>query len=186
MSRSPGKRRRRPAPLLAAMPRRLLLRPRPRYRPSAAWLYRLCGSGRKPKGLWAGTTDNGAASAPTRHILPYDSRPIPRPEKQATSPAFPGRRISRADGPNLAFPGHFANKSSDFIEINPRSNLLSQKILQKNPKYFSKSTRGPTSSLSSFCKKPPNFSGLQPAVQALLGWLATRSVGLNGPNSAPC
>ena len=68
MSRSPGKRRRRPAPLLAAMPRRLLLRPRPRYRPSAAWLYRLCGSGRKPKGLGAGTTDNGAASAPTRHM----------------------------------------------------------------------------------------------------------------------
>jgi len=86
-------------------------------------------------------------------ILPYDSRPIPTPEKQATSPAFPGRRISRTDGPDLAFPGHFANKSSDFIEINPRSNILSQKILQKNPKYFSKSTRGPTSSLSSFCKK---------------------------------
>jgi len=119
-------------------------------------------------------------------ILPYDSRPIPRPEKQATSPAFPGRRISRTDGPDLAFPGHFANKSSDFIEINPRSNILSQKILQKNPKYFSKSTRGPTSSLSSFCKKNPNFSRIQPAVQAFLGWLATRSVGLSGPNSARC
>jgi hypothetical protein len=90
-------------------------------------------------------------------ILPYDSRPIPRPEKQTTSPAFPGRRISRADGPDLAFPGHFANKSSYFIEINSRSNLLSQKILQKNHKYFSKSTRGPTSSLSSFCKKTPKL-----------------------------
>ena len=96
-------------------------------------------------------------SSVSLQILPYDSRPIPRPEKQATSPAFPGRRISRANGPDLAFPGHFANKSSEFIEINPRSNLLSQKILQKNPKYFSKSTRGPTSSLSSFCKKTLEF-----------------------------
>jgi len=98
----------------------------------------------------------------------------------ATSPAFPGR----ANGLDLPFPGHFAKKSSDFTEINPQSNLLSQKILQKNPKYFSKSTCGPTSSLSSFCKKNPNFSGIQPAVQAFLGWLATRSVGLSGPNSA--
>jgi len=64
----------------------------------------------------------------------------------ATSPAFPGRPIGRANGLDLPFPGHFAKKSSDFTEINPQSNLLSQKILQKNPQLFPESTRSPTSS----------------------------------------
>ena len=102
-------------------------------------------------------------SSVSLQILPYDSRPIPRPEKQATSPAFPGRRISRANGPDLAFPGHFANKSSNFIEINPQANLLSQEILQKNPKYFFKIN--PWSNfLSQFFlqKKPQTFQKYDP------------------------
>jgi len=79
-------------------------------------------------------------------------------------------------------------------------------ILQKSPRTLKKSTRSPTSSLRTFCKKTlnffqnqpavqrplsvlfakktPIFSEIQPAIQVFLGWLATRSVGLSGPNSA--
>jgi len=48
------------------------------------------------------------------------------------------------DGPDRAFPYHFAKKSSNLREINPRSKFLSQEILQKSPQLFSKSTRSPT------------------------------------------
>ena len=71
-------------------------------------------------------------------IFTNESWPIPRPVSVATSPAFPGRPIGRAKGLDLPFPGHFAKKSSDFKEINPQSNLLSQNILQKNPQFFFK------------------------------------------------
>jgi len=59
------------------------------------------------------------------HISTYESWPIPRPGKQATSPANPGYRIGRADGSDRAFPGHFAKKPSNLIEINPQSKFLS-------------------------------------------------------------
>ena len=97
-------------------------------------------------------------------ILTYESWPIPRLE--------------------CLLPGHFAKKSSDFTEINPQSNLLSQKILQKTLNFFRNqpTVQRPLSVL--FAKKTPNFSEIQPAIQAFLGWLATRSVGLSGPNSA--
>jgi len=58
-------------------------------------------------------------------IFTYESWPISRPVSVATSPAFPGRPIGRANGLDLPFPGHFAKKSSDFTEINPQSNLFS-------------------------------------------------------------
>ena len=45
--------------------------------------------------------------------------------ERATSPANPGRRIGRADGPDRAFPGHFVKKPSNLREINPRSKFLS-------------------------------------------------------------
>jgi len=49
------------------------------------------------------------------------------------------------DGTDHAFPGHFENKNpSNLKEINPWFKFLSQKILQKNPQFFSKSTRRPT------------------------------------------
>ena len=94
-------------------------------------------------------------------ILTYESWPIPRLE--------------------CLLPGHFAKKSSDFKEINPRSNLLSQNILQKNPQFFSKSTRSPTSSLSSLCKKDPEFFRNTTGHPSLLG-LACHS--LRGPQWA--
>ena len=58
-------------------------------------------------------------------ITTYDSRPIPQAGKQATSLASLGRRIGRADGPDRAFPSHFARKPSNLREINPRSKFLS-------------------------------------------------------------
>jgi len=45
--------------------------------------------------------------------------------ERATSPANPGRRIGRADGPDRTFPGHFVKKPSNLREINPRSKFLS-------------------------------------------------------------
>ena len=58
--------------------------------------------------------------------------------KQATSLAIPGRRIGRTNGPDRAFFCHFAKKSSNLREINPRSKFLSQEILQKKPSAFLK------------------------------------------------
>ena len=94
-------------------------------------------------------------------ILTYESWPIPRLE--------------------CLLPGHFAKKSLDFTEINPQSNLLSQKILQKNPQLFPKSTHSPTSSLSSLCKKDPEFFRNTTGHPSLLG-LACHS--LRGPQWA--
>ena len=85
--------------------------------------------------------------------------------------------------------------------------LLFPAVLKKNHRTLQKSTRSPTSSLRKFYKKTLNFfrnqpavqhpfsvlfakkktskfSEMQPTIQAFLGWLATRSVGLSGPNSA--
>jgi hypothetical protein len=64
--------------------------------------------------------------------------PKRRPGSVATSPAIPGRRIGRADGPDRASFGHFAKKFLIFNEINPQSSLLSQTFLRKNPKLFPK------------------------------------------------
>jgi len=103
----------------------------------------------------------------------------------APPPAFSDRPIGRANGPDLPFPGHFTKKSSDFTKINPQSNLLSQKILQKKPS-ASYEIKSQVNVLSQFffVKKTSNFSEIQPAIQAFLGWLAPRSVGLSRPNSA--
>ena len=49
--------------------------------------------------------------------LPYDSWPIPW--ERATSPAALGCPIECADGPDLVFSGHFAQKSSNFLKIQP-------------------------------------------------------------------
>jgi len=47
--------------------------------------------------------------------------------------------------PRSCFPLSFCKKkTSNLREINPRSKFLSQKILQKSPQLFSKSTRSPT------------------------------------------
>jgi hypothetical protein len=56
----------------------------------------------------------------------------------ATSSAVPSRKIDLADGSDRASSSHFAKKLSDFIEINPYSDLLSQVILKKNSQLFSK------------------------------------------------
>ena len=103
-------------------------------------------------------------------IFTYESWPILRLECG---------HVSRYSGRPL--PGHFAKKSSDFTEINSQSNLLSQKILQKNPQLFPKSTHSPTSSLSSLCKKDPEFFRNTTRHPSLLG-LACHS--LRGPQWA--
>ena len=58
-------------------------------------------------------------------IFMYESWPIPRPGKQATSPANPSHQIGQADGSDRAFPRHFAKKTSNLREINPQSKFLS-------------------------------------------------------------
>ena len=77
------------------------------------------------------------------YLLNTKGGPIPWPGSVATSPAVPGRRIGQTNGLDLTFPDHFAKKLSNFIEINPWSNFLSQEFLRKNPQSFSKSTRSP-------------------------------------------
>ena len=49
--------------------------------------------------------------------------PAPKrgPSSVATSPAFPGHRIGRADGPDRASLGLFAKKPLNFSRINPQS-----------------------------------------------------------------
>ena len=86
---------------------------------------------------------NDAARKAKYHLLNTKGGPIPWPGSVATSPAVPGRWIGRTNGLDLVFSGYFAKKTLGFIEINPRSNFLSQEFLRKNPQSFSKSTRGP-------------------------------------------
>jgi len=104
----------------------------------------------------------------------------------ATSPAFPGRPIGRANGLDLPFPGHFAKKILGLYRNQPAVQPLLLENFAKKPSTFS--GINPQSNVLSvlFVKKTSNFSEIQPAIQAFLGWLATRSVGLSGPNSAPC
>ena len=66
--------------------------------------------------------------------------PAPKrgPGKQATSPGIRGRPIGPTNGPDRANLGHFAKRPSNFVEINPQSNLLSQKLLQESPRAFQK------------------------------------------------
>jgi len=63
--------------------------------------------------------------------------------QRATSSAFRGRSIGRADGPDRASRGHFSKKPFYFSEINPRSRVP----------------------LRIFCKKLLRFFWNQPAVQ---------------------
>jgi hypothetical protein len=78
------------------------------------------------------------------------------PANVATSRAIPGRRIERVDGPDRANHGLFTKKPSNFSEINPQSDLLSQFFLQKNTSKFIKTKpqsspfNGPT-----FCHAGP-------------------------------
>ena len=96
-------------------------------------------------------------------IFTNESWPIPRPMSVATSPAFPGRPIGRAKGMDLPFPSHFAKKSSDFKEINPQSNLLSQNILQKKTLNFFRNQPAVQCPLSVlFAKKTPIFQKYNP------------------------
>jgi hypothetical protein len=68
------------------------------------------------------------------------------PANVATSPAFRGRSIGHADGPDRADHGFFAKKPFCFSKINPRS----------------------TSPLSIFCENHLRFFRNQPVVQ--IGW----------------
>jgi hypothetical protein len=47
------------------------------------------------------------------------------------------------DGSDRASRGHFAKKTSNFVEINSQSSLLSQIFLQKSPRTSAKSTHTP-------------------------------------------
>jgi len=62
---------------------------------------------------------------------------------RATSRAIPGRRIGRADGLDLAFPGHFAKKSSNLGHF-----------AKKKPRHFAKKS----SNFGHFAKKPGLFA----------------------------
>ena len=77
----------------------------------------------------------------------YDSRNKRGPASVATSPAYPGRRIGRADGLDRPILGHFAKKSSSSGKIQP-------------------AVRPPLSEF--LAKKPSTFAQIQPTVQAIL------------------
>ena len=82
-----------------------------------------------------------------------------RPRRRATSPAIPGRRIGRADGLDLAFPGHFAKKSSNLGHFAKMTTTFCKKVLElrtfckKVPGHFAKKS----SNLGHFAKKPSTF-----------------------------
>src|SRR6185437_3583314 len=88
-----------------------------------------------------------------------DSRPIPRAGKRATSLAFLGRRIGRADGPDLAFSGHFTQKSSNFLEIQPAVHPSLSKMFSNKPLKFSaintQSTTLPPATAARPMSRPP-------------------------------
>jgi len=112
-------------------------------------------------------------------IFTYESWPIPKPGKQATSPANPGRRIGRADGLDRAFPGHFAKKVlelkrnqsavqvplskkfakklSIFLKINLQSNSTSWRKFANKTLSSHKINPTSLSSLSFFFKKTLRF-----------------------------
>ena len=56
-----------------------------------------------------------------------------RPRHRATSPAIPGRRIGRVDGLDLAFPGHFAKKSSNLGHFAKKTSTFCKKVLELRP-----------------------------------------------------
>ena len=98
----------------------------------------------------------------------------------ATSAAFRGRPIGRADGPDRTSRGHFSKKPFCFSEINPRSRfslrIFCKKLLglfenqpavqngwlpdflQKNPYLFRKSTCTPQTLSPFFAKTSSDFS----------------------------
>ena len=114
-------------------------------------------------------------------ILPHDSWPIPRPRKQPTSPAFSGRRIDRANGPDLAFSGHFAQKYSNFLGIQPAVHSPLSKSFSNKPLKFSEinpqSTTPPAGRHRAPHDRPPPVRAA--AGHAPLG-LARRRPDLNG------
>ena len=61
----------------------------------------------------------------------------------ATSPAFRGRSIGRADGPDRASRGRFTKNSFKFSEINPRSRRPLRFFYKKTSRIISKSTLSP-------------------------------------------
>ena len=61
--------------------------------------------------------------------------------QRATSRAFRGRSIRRADGPDRASRGHFSKQFFYFLKINPRSRGPLSIFCKKTPQIISKSTR---------------------------------------------
>ena len=81
---------------------------------------------------------------------------------RATSRAIPGRRIGRADGLDLAFPGHFAKKSSNLGHFAKKTSIFCEKVLELRP--FCKKAldilQKKSSNLGHFAKKSSNFLGI--------------------------
>jgi hypothetical protein len=67
-------------------------------------------------------------------IFTYDSWPIPRPKKLATSPTFHGRWISNTNGSNRPSNKHFAKRSFHLAKIK----LSVHGFLQMTPKLLEK------------------------------------------------
>jgi hypothetical protein len=65
----------------------------------------------------------------------------------ATLLPIPGRWIERVDGPDRANHGLFTKKPSNFSEINPQSDFLTQFLLQKPPRNSPKPSRNPIISM---------------------------------------
>ena len=88
---------------------------------------------------------------------------------RATSPAIPGRRIGRADGLDLAFPGHFAKKSSNLGHFAKKTLIFCKKVLELRT--FCKKTRSfckKVLELRTFCKKALDILQKSPRTQAIL------------------
>jgi len=82
----------------------------------------------------------------------------------ATSPAFRGRPIGRADGPDRASRGHFSKKALTFQKSTRGPESLSGYFAKNSSYFFEINPQSSTDVLRVFYKKNLTFFGNQPAL----------------------
>jgi len=125
-------------------------------------------------------------------VLLYESCLQKLASQRATSRAFPGRSIGRADGPDRASRSHFTKNPFNCSEINPRyrgtlrifckkhlilfpnqpavQNGWALVFLQKRPSLYRKSTRAPETLSAIFAKTSSDFSQIK--IQATFDYIS--------------
>ena len=127
-----------------------------------------------------------------KEIFLYETCAQTAARQRATSPAFRGRSIGRADGPDRASRSHFTKNPFNCSEINPRyrgtlrifckkhliiflnqpavQNGWALVFLQKRPSLYRKSTRAPETLSAIFAKTSSDFSQIK--IQATFDYIS--------------